>query len=142
MSYYGCGIHLFSGMRHLFDRLAAATCKQRFRPKQEIVVRGDDFFGLRSVKGKTDFVDRVINSGRPVGISYKARALGMLTDKSHATTIVGRQWNGKEGRCEFLVRNTWGKRCPPSSRWDCEDGYFRIPRDALMQQTFSAEYVD
>jgi hypothetical protein len=41
----------------------------------------------------------------------------------HASLIVGRRFNRLTHRCEFLVRNSWGSRCPESYVTREEGGY-------------------
>jgi len=41
----------------------------------------------------------------------------------HASLIVGRRFNQETRKCEFLVRNSWGSRCPESYVTREEGGY-------------------
>lgn len=59
----------------------------------------------------------------------------------HAMTLVGRQRNPRTGKCEYIVRNSWGPECSasykPSVR--CESGVLFIPEEELRKATIAAD---
>lgn len=91
-------------------------------------------------------LDAQLSRGNPVGISYaphffysakrieiekeQMKKEGKDPEKwrernsSHASTIVGRRFNPEKNRCEYLVRNSWGKSCDQynPSVVDCTEG--------------------
>jgi hypothetical protein len=86
-----------------------------------------------------EIINQQLNNRNLTAISYDARAiprkkllassdpsnqLALRVDQPyhHASSIVGRKL--KDGKCLYLIRNTWGPKC-----WDienCEDGYFWV----------------
>lgn len=85
-------------------------------------------------------IDREIERGRPVGISYCSR---VLTDKRykgspiaevdancdmHASVLIGRKMNNV-GQCQYLIRNSWGTDAKYA--WPTENGDIWIDEAAL-----------
>lgn len=60
----------------------------------------------------------------------------------HASSIVGRRWNPEEQKCEFKLRNSWGKNCAPytnpelKDKCDPETGYIWIA-DTILHKGIS-----
>ena len=46
----------------------------------------------------------------------------------HASLLIGRRFNSKSKKCQFLVQNSWGASCdePYSPKWNCEPGTGKI----------------
>ncbi|MBY0471581.1 hypothetical protein K2X30_10480 [bacterium] len=60
------------------------------------------------------------------------------TCRTHITLIIGKRPNQDTGRCEFLIRNSWGENCGPLvDPWKCEKGTgsFWIDAEALVANT-------
>jgi hypothetical protein len=87
-----------------------------------------------------DHLDQTLSAGRPLAINYNVNAI--LSEGSprypsmHSSTIVGRRMNAQTGKCEYLVRNSWGEECEvegrPRYRYECEQGNIWVPRDTVM----------
>lgn len=92
-----------------------------------------------------------------LGISYCAKVVrnrnfkglkkdrtGFTTDNcgNHASIIVGKRARG--GRCQFLVRNTWGNSC--GYDWECEKNQqgqeegFWVDAEALVDNIYKLDY--
>lgn len=71
--------------------------------------------------------------------------VGMQTacEKStdHTMLIVGRRLS-KGGKCQFLVRNSWGEKCPAQYLWECEKGQLWIDEDKLVNSTGKISYLE
>ena len=57
-------------------------------------------------------LDDSISKGEPAGIGYNYNQLnGEEGMGGHASLVVGRRSNPDNGKCEYLLRNSWGKNC-------------------------------
>ncbi len=77
-------------------------------------------------------LDKGLSRAMPIAVSYCASVLGEgkafktkdpNTDQCgrHASLITGRRKNPQSGKCELLIRNTWGNSCGSYSRdWTCD----------------------
>lgn len=81
-----------------------------------------------------------LNEGRIVEISVDMKKWGVRSQEqpSHSMLVVGQKWDERSGRCQFLVRNSWGKQCPTfQSGTTCNpDGSVWVPPDLLNQSVF------
>lgn len=89
-------------------------------------------------------IESLLSSGRPVGISYNVSHI-IAFDIWHGSSITGRRWNN--GRCEFKVRNSWGKGCSiynDSSIIECnrEEGSFWVTDQKLYEMVETITYID
>ena len=98
----------------------------------------------RKVKEYFAKVNTLLDSGKPLGIGYNLRH---VTDRSgsHASTLVAKRW--KNGRCEYKVRNVWGKGCSEYSQdkiSECnyEEGSFWVTDQKLFDMVDSYTYIN
>ena len=93
-------------------------------------------------------IDRVLNKKGIIGISISARAFfGINHDEhsSHAMSIVGREYNAKRKRCEYIVRNSYGKNCSfyDRTRLNCdENGTLHVPEELLKKAVFGVTSLE
>lgn len=63
----------------------------------------------------------------------------------HAALVIGRRWNEKNGFCEFLVRNSYGKGCSKDMHtdWSCEGdaGGLWINESALARNLYGISFL-
>lgn len=96
--------------------LFASQCNTKKLSRPGLEIKVTEVGGETSPLDALKVVDKVLLSegkaGKPVGITYPYK---MITDQNflgssglHAGTIVARR-PGQNGRCEYLVRNTWGR---------------------------------
>jgi hypothetical protein len=101
-------------------------------------------------------LDKALVSGKSApGISYcsnilsNARANDLRLGKdgidcqredAHVSIVVDRR-PGKNGQCEYLIRNTWGTSCN-SYPWPCQMGQIWIPENELLINTMSVLWVE
>ena len=101
----------------------------------------------RDNKESLKLIDSVLNSRRPVGISYQIFQFEWSRNpdrKSHGSSVVARRFNPENGRCEYLVRNNWGTSCGsyPPKDYKCEAGNFWVTQGQLLNSLNSVTYVD
>jgi hypothetical protein len=100
---------------------------------------------------------------RPIAITYNVDAT--LTENRnrqeiHASVIAGRRTNSKSGKCEYLIRNSWGPDCLhydytnqqfhkdangnyimiPIYRYECEEGAFWVPDEDINKLVTEITY--
>ncbi|MCM2322871.1 MAG: hypothetical protein NDJ90_06380 [Oligoflexia bacterium] len=60
-------------------------------------------------------------------------------DSLHSMLVIGKRRNPESGRCEFLLRNSWGTDCGPSGvNFKCENGSIWVDADTLARVTLRA----
>jgi hypothetical protein len=60
----------------------------------------------------------------------------------HSMVVVGREFNQAKNRCEFKVRNSWGKDCTQyDEKFRCEDGYVWMSEQDYMELVFAVEWL-
>jgi len=95
-------------------------------------------------QGRIDSIDSHLESGGIVGIDYQINALGLNSGANqtvglHASTVVGRRWHEESGKCEYLIRNSWGESCVHYQNPDrCENGNIWVDRDSLKNNLTGA----
>ncbi|MCC7440029.1 MAG: hypothetical protein IT285_00260 [Bdellovibrionales bacterium] len=63
-------------------------------------------------------------------------------DGTHAVVVAGRRWNESSGRCQFLVRNSWGTSCAGyPSELDCEQGSLWVDEADVGESTFNLTWL-
>ncbi|MBS1963219.1 MAG: hypothetical protein JST04_13465 [Bdellovibrionales bacterium] len=152
----------------MFDLIGVIKCddkdRLRTRGRFEVVTKSTyekskDLFGIPS-KYRGDkmraILDGELNKGLgaayPIGINYCSSVFGegrAFTQKKwinndechrHASLVIGRRRDPKApSRCQYLIRNSWGRGCDSSyhSDWECDGpkGSVWIDADALGRAT-------
>ncbi|MBD64576.1 MAG: hypothetical protein CME62_05190 [Halobacteriovoraceae bacterium] len=145
-----------------FQSLFLSMCGQgnlkRIMPRAKIVKYNAS--GIEPHKYPGDLIEHVdarLNAGHPVSFNYckdvihdpNYRGITAVYPQTefacrssyHASIIMGsRQRNG---RCEYLVRNSYGSSCHAYENiWDCENGDTWIEREALMSNTDRMSWLE
>jgi hypothetical protein len=61
----------------------------------------------------------------------------------HAVVVIGRRKNPTTGKCDFLVRNSWGTSCNGvSPEWQCDGGNIWMDSTALTTHADSTETLE
>jgi hypothetical protein len=138
----------------LFDTLSVAYCP----PSHRLGTRGR--FDVRNHRPKNPRVllDRELDRGPqtyPIGISYCASVLKegrKYTSRqsndascgSHASLIIGRRRNSKTQRCEYAIRNSWGKATNYHPDWtvEAEKGLVWVDGEVLGRSTFGVQVME
>jgi hypothetical protein len=89
-------------------------------------------------------INKVLDRGQPAGIAYD---FNQLTDgrrgRHHSSSLVDRRFSG--GRCQFLVRNSWGKssctRVIKEQDACAPPGYFWVDATNLMKSVSRVIYA-
>ncbi len=133
-----------TGDPNYFPGLRDATC--------ETVVRAPENWRARNLRNVSDErylteIDRILNAGSPIGLSYDPRILvpdGMNLPRTyqHASLIVGRRWNSSAGQCEYLIRNSFGPGCEKTFDPNrCESGNIWMPVERLRGAMNEISYI-
>ena len=126
--------------RVLFS-LAQTYCRNnRILPPQNMQVRAETRHS-RGAYNTFPTIDRILASGGLVAITGSSQMYGVQFNGIHATAIVARQF--RNGRCQYLVRNSWGRSCasynhPDLLKEDCNASSGTI----WMNEAHISHYVD
>lgn len=71
----------------------------------------------------------VLEKGQPVGVGANGRPKDSCTH--HNSLVIGKR-PGKNGQCQWLVRNFEGASCEGYDRWPCERGQYWVDEEALL----------
>jgi hypothetical protein len=117
----------------------AADFQAQFDPERKIQVLGDKVVGLLNEK-----------SPKAVGIGYLYGALNSIKNPGsispHASVIIGKRISTDSGKCEFLVRDSFGSSCNdedgrPRYSLPCENGGVWVHARSLMKSTMSLSWI-
>lgn len=90
-------------------------------------------------------IDQQLSNNNIVSIGYNAKALfDINTNKkgAHASVVVGRRFNARNGECEYLIRNSWGRGCSAyDRRLSCEEGNIWVPKSVLVKGIIDVTYL-
>lgn len=59
-------------------------------------------------------IDEVINNGKVAGIVYDLRQFikkGSDVELKHSSVVIGRRYNERNDKCEYLIKNSYGNKC-------------------------------
>ncbi len=92
-------------------------------------------------------IDRQLDKRNPILIGINGQVLRtnelVYPRASHAVNLIGRRYNKSKERCEYLVRNTWGKDCSyKAPDYDCKDGALWIPKGTLASSIDSIMTIE
>ncbi len=90
-------------------------------------------------------IDAKLESGQIVGLTYSLPALltssaseEMKAQTVHSSSIIQRKFF--DGQCQYLIRDSLGKRCEGYRKCDSDPGNFWITADELDQAGLSIQY--
>lgn len=133
-----------SNEKTLLAELADNTCQDRKKVPRDLnqTTQGHSRLALQKIHEK-------ISKGVIVGISYDSNFLREPKDRrknaQHASSIVGRRWNTSSGKCELLLRNSWGPSCEPYKneyKSQCKNGSVWIPSEDLEASLVSSTWLN
>lgn len=95
--------------------------------------------------GKKKYVNQVnnlLNAGKPLGVSYNVSHISDKLSGYHASTVIGRRWNN--GRCEYNIRNTWGRLCEYKPGIECnqDDGSYWVKDEDFYKLALNFTYLE
>lgn len=88
-----------------------------------------------------DTINQTLNVGRPLAYYYDVKSVATFSGL-HASIITARRWN--QGKCEYKIRNTWGKSCAYYQKGiDCnrEEGSFWLSDEKLKNSSTLVQYL-
>jgi hypothetical protein len=93
-------------------------------------------------------ISRQLELGRLVAIDYDGRILadrhnrGVKVSELHTSSIVARRWNESSGRCQFLIRNSYGAGCDRyDPTYECDQGQIWMDEQLLYPNMTSIVYL-
>ena len=129
-------------LNETLEVFANKACKDRIQPIPKINVKWVD----QNQHTPTQLLEKInneLNNGSPVQLSYQPKYVTTSTgDFYHASMVIGRRWNN--GRCEYNVRNSWGKLCATYKQGiDCnkEEGSFWMSEGDLIRSSAGFYHV-
>ncbi|MBY0412645.1 MAG: hypothetical protein K2Q18_00695, partial [Bdellovibrionales bacterium] len=137
------------------DKKAAAlldvVCGKRHQFKNKYGV------GNRSIEKYSDDklidkLDELLNKKQPASASYDLDFIRSdefyRRDMSegytaHVSTIIGRRFNESTNKCEYLIKDSVGNRCPKNTIYDCEKstGLMWVPRENLQKNLYEVNWL-
>lgn len=135
---------LNKNMNETLDLFARSVCSERIQSIPQIRMK-DVSKRDNSEKNRRKYMqelNRALNGGKPIQLSYRPQTISTSADGSHASIIIGRRWNN--GRCEYNIRNSWGRSCASYHvEIDCnrEEGTFWMSDQQLFEASSTFRYV-
>ena len=72
-----------------------------------------------------------------IGINTDGNIIDEKKCEAHSVLLIGKRQNPQNGRCEFLIRNSWGTSCGNMlDNWKCENGNFWIDAEAMSLNAY------
>lgn len=135
-----------SSQNDIVENLEKVACKKKVEfenpPKAHISTCEE---GTEHGQCMAAEMKKTIEQGIPLGFGYDSKILFNMNvtpgKATHGSVLVGRRWNSPEGRCEYLVRNSWGTTCSYSPYYDCEEGNIWIPEGVIARATEYFTYL-
>jgi hypothetical protein len=132
-------------------RFANLLCGARAFPKPFEVDTENNKNAWYETDTPMETLEKQITNNNVVAISYFAN---FLTDPegrkegAHASVIVGRRKNTETGKCEYLIRNSWGSSCDgyraPYNRLDgyyCQNGHIWVEADTIRANLMAVTHI-
>lgn len=140
-----------STVMNVGTNVADIACEPRIKP--ETPMRFKNIYGSDRKDGvinSTQFnqLDSVLNSGKPLSLTlsmeslYEFRNARVKRQPIHAITLAGRQYNPRTGKCEYILKNSWGPECDSKYKVRCENGYMFVPEEVLRRIIMQADYIE
>ena len=91
-------------------------------------------------------IDRQLSKKNPLTVAYDANFLYNRNHKGkfggHTSAIFGRRFNPKNGECEYLIRNSWGRGCSSyDPYYTCEAGNIWLPKSVLSKGVVNVGFI-
>ncbi len=107
-------------------------------------IRGYRATAQTRIKDYFKTINSTLESGKPLSLTYNIKHV-TKNKGLHESLIVARRW--KNGRCQYKIRNSWGKGCSiydTSKIVDCnfEEGAFWVTDQALYEMANRITYID
>lgn len=127
-------------MNDTLEGLLRQNCQAVEVPKREKkVLNRPILFGKNKYM---ENVNKLLEQGKPLGISYNVKHVAKDLKGFHASTVIGRRWNN--GRCEYNIRNSWGRLCNYKEGIECnpDDGSYWIKDEDFYSIALNFTYLE
>ena len=132
-------------MNIVLEKIANEQCKNKFASIPPFTVKSVPTTNGKSIEKSKLFLNRVSNllqNGKPLEITYDVKH---YTHSSglHSSVLTGRRWYN--GKCQFKIRNSWGKSCASyNSLVNCEKetGSFWVNDEQFVKGTRATSYIE
>nr|BDT28381.1 hypothetical protein BHI3_18470 [Bacteriovorax sp. HI3] len=125
--------------------LLDVTCGERhqFKNKYGVGTRAIENFSQTQMMDK---LDQLLTQKSPAAVAYDVDLIMSPadyqgTEANHSSTIIGRRKNPNNGQCEYLIKNSWGDRCPRRATVECTSGNYWVPRDTLKNNMYEINWL-
>lgn len=140
-----------SNIMNVGANLSDKACEPRLRPSTPLQFKNLHNEGSRSeILRNSDFneIDRVLNKKQPVSVSifmdkiYSFGKSSIANQPRHAITLAGRKYNPATGKCEYILKNSWGPECDRYYKVRCENGYLFVPEETFKSIVYGADFIE
>lgn len=140
-----------SNLMNVGAKLANEACEPRFKPTTPMRFKNLSNPGARDeilTSSQFNEIDRALSKNQPVSISLKMDKLysfgrsSVSSQPRHAITLAGRRMNMATGKCEYILKNSWGPECDRYYKIRCEGGYVFVPEDIFQSVVYAADYIE
>lgn len=133
-----------SSRENLISMLSDKACQPRISMDNiEIEYTEPSFFGDTTEVFKQ--IDKQLENKNILSLAYNSELLYDRNAKGmsgHVSTIVGRRFNKKNGECEYLVRNTWGRGCSSYDfSYTCDEGNIWLPKSVISKGVINVGHI-
>ncbi|MCM0606877.1 MAG: hypothetical protein KA715_12375 [Xanthomonadaceae bacterium] len=92
-------------------------------------------------KNAFKIIDEQLAKKNILSIEFDSKTLQASNPSLHVNTVVGRRFNQKKNRCEYLVRGTWGPDAADNDI-EVESGNYWVPKWNLMRNLIGVTYLE
>lgn len=136
-----------SDVTNVGSNLANAACAPRFKASEPLKFKN---IGNRGTLSTSQFseVDRILSKKQPISLTVKMDKLysfgssDIAKQPIHAITLAGKKFNPATGKCEYILKNSWGPECDRHYKVRCENGYLFVPEEVLKSSILEADYIE
>lgn len=136
-----------SNVMNIGANVADVACEPRMKPRPQFRFKTMANGDRNLTRGDYDRIDRQLSRGNPVALSVYMDKLynfggSNSIHKRHGITLAGRKYNPSTGKCEYILKNSWGPECGRAFKVRCEDGYLFVPEDLFKSMVYAADYIE
>ncbi len=132
-------------MNYVLDKIGNEQCKNDGIAVPRFKTRSIPTTDGKKVEKSRVFLNRVSDlliNGKPIEISYNVNQYTGMSG-FHSSVVTARRWH--KGKCQFKIRNSWGKSCSfYNNLVDCEKetGSFWVNDEHFVKATLSTTYIE
>lgn len=135
-----------SGKAELVASLSDRACKPRIPISKLTVETVSRSFWKGDISEVSNTIDQQLDRHNILTLAYNSLSLHDYTKAkgpaNHVSLIVGRRFNPSDRKCEYLIRNSWGRGCLAyDSSYSCEEGNIWVPKSVMMEAAENVSYI-